>query len=172
MLLFDLHSDVYENMAPGSLNFFDKTRLDIGCQLLERSVERKPIVIEVGFGTNLKPKGENPFRHSISDLFMRLEEAGVEPGRVKWIVIEVPYDRKSLRNQQRPDTVPAVEFDRFAADGGDLDPDDQTAFEEQGGIIRRVSNDHDNKEKFQADIIAAFEEMFSELFPSKKARVR
>jgi hypothetical protein len=53
-----------------------------------------------------------------------------------------------------------VEFDRFAADGGDLDPDQQKSWEERGAEITRVPNDHDDIKRFRADIIAAFEAMF------------
>ena len=40
--------------------------------------------------------------------------------------------------------MPAVEFDRFAADGGDLDPGQQNRLEEQGTVIKSGSNDHDD----------------------------
>ena len=93
---------------------------------------------------------------------VKLNEAGVEPDQVKWIIIEAGYEKRSERNQKRQDTVPAVEFDRFAADGGDLEPDQQSKMEEQGTIMKRVSNDHDDIERFRADIIAAFTEMFLE----------
>ena len=51
-------------------------------------------------------------------------------------------------------------FARFAAAGGDLDPDHQRRLEEEGMKIERVRNDHDDIDRFRADIIAAFEEMF------------
>jgi hypothetical protein len=159
-LLFDLHDEVYDDLAPGAYTWLDLARLELGSQIRERSGEGKPIVIEAGFGTNTKPKGENPFSHTISDLFMRLEESGVEPNQVKWILIEAGYEIRSERNRKRPDSVPAVEFDRFAADGGDLDPDHQKSWEEQGTTIKRVPNEHDDIEKFRADIIAAFEELY------------
>jgi len=163
-LLFDLHDDVFDNVAPESYNWFDRARLELGHQIRERSAEGKPIVIEAGFGTNLEPRGENPFSHTLSDLFFRLEEAGVEPKQVKWILVEADFERRSERNRKRQDSVPAVEFDRFAADGGDLDPDHQKRLEEQGTTIKRVPNDHDDIERFRADIIAAFEEMFKTSF--------
>jgi hypothetical protein len=62
--------------------------------------------------------------------------------------------------------VPAELFDRYAADGGDLDPDHQKRLEEQGTVIRRVPNDYDDIARFRAGIIAAFEEMFGDLVPA------
>ncbi len=138
----------------------DRARVELGYRICERSADSKPIVIEAGFGTNMEPIGENPFSHTIFDLFVRLEEAGVEPQQVKWIIVEAGYDKRSARNQKRRVSVPVDMFDRYAADGGDLDPDDQHRLEEQGTIIKRVPNDHDDVERFRADIIAAFEEMF------------
>jgi len=159
-LLFDLHDDIYVSVPPETYSWLDRARLELGSLIRKRSAEGKPIVIEAGFGTNLEPRGENQFSHTISDLFMRLEEAGVEAKQVKWILIEAGYEKRSERNQKRQDTVPAVEFGRFAADGGDLDPDQQSRLEEQGTIIKRVPNEHDDIERFRADIIAAFEEIF------------
>jgi hypothetical protein len=66
----------------------------------------------------------------------------------------------------RRDRVPVDVFDRYAADGGDLDPDHQKRLAEQGTIIKRVPNDHDDIERFRADIIAAFEEMFRGVLPT------
>ena len=143
-----------------SVFFFDRVRLEFGHQIRERSAEGKPIVIEAAFGTNTKPRGENPFCHTIADLFVSLEEAGIEPSQVKWIIVEAGYDQRSERNQRRPDTVPAIEFDRYAADGGDLNADDQKRWEEKGTIIKRVPNEHDDIERFRADIIAAYEDIF------------
>lgn len=168
MLLFDLNDDVYDNAPAGSFNWFDEIRLELGSQILEQSKKGKPIVIEAGFGTNTDPRGENPFRHTISDLFKRLEEAGVEPKQVRWIIIEASYETRSERNRRRKDTVPAVEFDRFAADGGDLDPDDQEKWIGRGMKIFRVMNNYDDVEKFREDIVAAFEDLYtaSQLEPS------
>ena len=165
MLLFDLHDGVYDNVAPASYSWIDTARLELGYQIRERSADDKPIVIEAGFGTNMEPRGVNPFSHSIADLFARLEEAGVEPKQVKWIIVEAGFERRSERNKKRKDSVPAVEFERFAADGGDLDPRHQNRLLEQGTTIKRVPNDHDDIEKFRADIIAAFEEMFRDVLP-------
>jgi len=159
-LLFDLHDDIFDKVASGSCNWLDSVRLELGHQIRERSAEEKPIVIEAGFGTNMEPRGENPFCHTLADLFIRLEEAGVKPKQVKWIIIEACYEKRKERNRKRQDSVPAIEFDRFAADGGDLDPEHQKILVEQGTTIRRVLNDHDDIERYRADIIAAFEEMF------------
>jgi hypothetical protein len=145
-----LHFDVHDNVMPAWL---DRARVELGYQICERSAGGKPIVIEAGFG-------KNPFGHTISDLFMRLEEVGVEPKQVKWIIVEAGYDKRSERNEKRRASVPVDVFARYAADGGDLDPDHQNRLEEQGTIIKRVPNDHDDIERFRADIIAAFEEMF------------
>jgi hypothetical protein len=158
MLLFDLHSGVYDNVSR-SLGLFDKTRLEVGYQIQENLGGGKPIVIEVGFGTNTDPKGENPFHHSLPDFFEKLEEAGMDVCRVKWIIIEVGYETRARRNRQRPDMVPEAEFAQYAADGGDLDPAEQAAWEARGIVLRRVDNGHDDKNKFKADIIAAFEDM-------------
>jgi hypothetical protein len=159
-LLFELHEEIFDNVPRDSLSWIDEARLELGHQIRDRSVEGKPIVIEAGFGTNTDPRGENPFRHTISDLFVRLEEAGVGPEGVKWIIIEASYEKRSVRNMKRSDTVPAIEFDRFAADGGDLEPAQQNKWVAQGTTVIRVPNEHDDIERFRGEIIAAFEEMF------------
>jgi hypothetical protein len=158
---FDAHDDVV------LWDWINRARVELGYQICERSADGKPIVIEAGFGTNIEPRGENPFSHTIPDLFMRLEEAGVEPKQVRWIIVEAGYDRRSERNQKRRVIVPVDVFDRYAADGGDLDPDHQNRLEEQGTIMKRVPNDHDDIERFRADIIAAFEEMFRGVLPAR-----
>jgi hypothetical protein len=56
--------------------------------------------------------------------------------------------------------VPAFEFDRFAADGGDLELDQERRLIDKGTSIRRVPNEHNDVEKFKADVIAAFEGLF------------
>ena len=162
-LLFDLHEEIYDTVPDESLSWFDGARLELGHQIRDRSLEGKPIVVEAGFGTNTDPRGEKPFSHTISDLFVRLEEAGVEPERVKWIIIEASHEKRSERNKKRRDTVPAVEFDRFAADGGNLEPDQQNKWVAKGTTILRVPNEHDDIERFRADIIAAFEKMFKDV---------
>ena len=79
---------------------------------------------------------------------------------MKWIIVEAGYDKRSERNEKRRDKIPVHYFERYGADGGDLDPDYQNRLEERGTKIKRVSNNHDDIERFRADIIAAFEEMF------------
>ncbi len=64
------------------------------------------------------------------------------------------------RNQKRRVVVPVNAFDKYAANGGNLDPDHQNRLEEQGIMIKRIPNDHDDIERFRTDVIAAFEEMF------------
>jgi hypothetical protein len=140
-------------------DWLNRARAEIGYQVCERSVEGKPIVIEAGFGTHTEPMGENPFSHTISDLFAILQGAGVEPQQVKWIIVEAGYAKRSERNQKRPIPVPAGMFDRYAADGGDLDPEHQRRLEEQGTVIKRVRNEHDDIHRFRADVLAAFEEI-------------
>ena len=135
-------------------------RVELGHQICERAAEGRPIVIEAGFGTNTEPIGENPFSHTISDLFKRLEEAGLESKRVKWMIIEADFEKRFERNQKRRIVVPADLFNRYAANGGYLEPDDQIRLEERGTIIKRVLNDHDDIERFRADIVATFIEMF------------
>jgi hypothetical protein len=139
--------------------YLDKARIALGRQLCEMSSEEKPVVVEAGFG-------KNPPDHTISDLFTRLEETGVEPRQVRWIIIEAGFDKRSERNEKRQDHVPSDVFGRYAADGGDLDPDYQQRLEKQGTIIMRVPNDHDDLERFRADIIAAFNEMFRDVLPT------
>jgi hypothetical protein len=90
---------------------------------------------------------------------MRLEKAGVAPSQVKWIIVEAGFEKRAERNEKRRDSIPAHYFDRLAAKGGDLAPDHQKRLEKQGIKIKRVPNDHDDIERFRADLIAAFEEM-------------
>jgi hypothetical protein len=162
-LLFDLNENVYDSVPLESYSWIDEVRLELGNQIRERTTGGKPIVIEAGFGTNTDPRGENPFRHTISDLFERLEEAGVGPKQVKWIFIEASYEKRAERNHRRKDTVPDAEFDRFAADGGDLTPDQQKKWVARGTTLIRVPNEHDDIERFKAEIIAAFEELFKDV---------
>lgn len=160
-LLFDLHKDVYGHSS-AQFTWINRARVEIGNQIRARSAEGKPIIIEAGFGTNTESAGENPFSHTISDLFNILEETGLEPAQVRWIIIQASYATRSERNRQRPDTIPAYEFDRYAADGGDLDPDEGKRWQEKGAVIKRVPNDHGDIERFKTDIIAAFDELFSD----------
>jgi hypothetical protein len=159
-LLFDLHDVFLDDGMPAWCSWFHTARAQLGHQIRERSADGKPIVIEAGFGTNTVPMDENPFCHTVADLFMRLEDAGVAPNQVGWIYVEASYETRSRRNQERPDTVPTVEFDQYAADGGYLDAEDQVRWEERGTIIERVENEHDDVERFRADVIAAYEEIY------------
>jgi hypothetical protein len=161
ILLFDLHDEVYDKVPANSYSWMDQARFELGEQILEKTGEGKPIVIEAGFGTNTKPKGENPFHHTINDLFMILTEAGVDPKQLKWIIIEASYQIRAKRNQEREDTVPFLEFDRFAASGGDLTPAEEQLWKSQGLELARVFNNHNDYGKFQGDILAAFEKLFN-----------
>ncbi len=147
--------DVPGDLLPAWLN---EARVELGRQICDRRADGKPIVIEAGFG-------KNPPDHTISDLFVRLEEAGVEPGQVRWIIVETSYDKRSMRNEKRQDSVPLEVFARYAADGGDLDPDHQTRLMEQGTTIKRVPNNHDDVERFRAEIVAALEGLFPGVLP-------
>ena len=147
--------NLHEDVIPAWLN---RARVEVGHQIRERSADGKPIVIEAGFG-------KHPPDHTISDLFIALGEAGVEPQQVKWIIVEAGFDKRAERNKKRrldaTDTGPPADvFARYAADGGDLDPDHQSRLEEQGTIIKRVPNDHSDINRFRSDIIAAYEEIF------------
>ena len=137
-----------------------RAKIELGREIHERSAEERPIVIEVAFGPNAEPADEKSFGRTIPDLFARLERAGVEPRQVRWIIVEASFERRSKRNEKRRDSIPAEYFARLGADGGDLTPEDQTRLEKQGTIIKRVPNDHDDVERFRAEIIAAFDEMF------------
>jgi hypothetical protein len=147
--LSTLRWNLHEDVIPAWLN---RARVEVGHQIRAISAGGKPIVIEAGFGPH-------PIDHTIPDLFIALEEAGVESQQVKWIIVEAGFDKRSERNRNRELVVPVDLFDRYAVDGGDLDPDHQNRLERQGTLIKRVRNDHDDFERFRADIIAAFEEI-------------
>jgi len=100
-LLFDMHAEVYDKIPVGSLCWMDETRLELGRQICASTSAGRPVVIEAGFGTNTQPRGENPFRNTLADLFNRLEEAGVDAGQVKWILIESSYETRAERNRRR-----------------------------------------------------------------------
>lgn len=151
-LQFDVHDDV---MAP----WLDESRLALGCLIRARPRRGKPIIVEAGFG-------RNPADHTLADLFARLAEAGVEPTRVRWIIVEASYETRLERNLKRRIGTPPDVFEKYAAAGGDLTPAEQRRLEEQGVVIRRVRNDHDDIERFRADIVAAFGEMFGDLLPA------
>lgn len=153
-----LDFDVYDDQTMNAWR--NKAKVKLGFQIRQRSAYGKPIVIEAAFGPNMEPVGENPYGRTISDLFMRLEETGVAPSQVKWIIIEAGFDKRAERNEKRLDSIPAHYFDRFATDGGDLTQDHQNILEGQGVLIKRISNEHDDIEQFRADLIAAFEEIF------------
>jgi hypothetical protein len=157
---FRLTDDIYDNVPAGECNLLEKVRHELGRQIQARLPEGKPIVIEAGFGTNLEPRGENPFCHTLADFFRCLDHTGLAPDVARWIVIEASYVLRSMRNYLRYDSVPAKEFDRLGAHGGDLTRDQQRALEEQGVIITRVCNQHSDVGRFQADIIAAYQELF------------
>ena len=163
--LSTLHFDVHDDQVLYAWR--NRAKVELGYQIRERSAYGKPIVIEAAFGPNMEPVGENPFGRTISDLFMRLEKAGVEPRQVKWIIVESGYDKRSERNEKRRDSIPVYYFDRFGADGGDLAPEHQNRLEAGGTIIKRVPNDHSDIDRFRADIIAAFEELFSGVLPAR-----
>jgi hypothetical protein len=162
--LITLDFDIPDNALWDWLN---RARVELGYQICEKSADGKPIVIEAGYGTDTKPTGEKPFSHTISDLFVKLGESGVEPGQVRWIIVEASYEKRAERNKRRPVSVPTAMFDRYAADGGDLDPYQQSILETQGTRIRRVSNDQDGIERFKADVIAAFEDMSGDESPAR-----
>jgi hypothetical protein len=160
-----LHFDVPDDQVLNAWR--NRAKVELGNQICERAADGKPIVIEAAFGPNMEPAGENPYGRTISDLFTRLEKAGVEPGQIRWIIVEAGYDKRSERNERRRDSIPVYYFDRYGADGGDLAPDHQSRLEEQGIIMKRVPNDHDDIERFRADTIAAFEEMFRGVLPAR-----
>ena len=137
----------------------NRAKIELGRRIREQSAREEPVVTEAAFGPNVEPEEENLYGRTISDFFTRLERSGVEPKLVKWIVVEACFERRSLRNDSRRDSIPAFYFDRFGADGGDLTPDHQNRLEEQGTMIRRVPNDHDDIERFRAEVIAALEDM-------------
>jgi hypothetical protein len=152
-LRFEVHDDEV------LLAFRKRAKMELAFQIREQSVSGKPVVVEAAFGPNPEQAGEDPYGRTIADLFARLEGAGVEPWQVKWIIIEASCDTRADRNAGRQDKIPVHYFERFAADGGDLAPDHERRLVEQGTLIRRVPNDHDDVERFRADIVAAFEDM-------------
>lgn len=134
--------------------WLDKARIELGNQIRERAGAGRPVVVEVGFG-------EYPQGHGIAELLSRLEEAGVRPGAVKWIIVEASFEKRAERNERRRFGPPRDVFAKYASDGGDLDPDDQQRLEERGAVISRVSNDHDDVVRFRSDILAAVERMLA-----------
>jgi len=141
---------VNDDVLPAWLN---GARVELGHQVCEECSQGRPVVVEAGFGGN-------PADHTIADLFVAFEEAGVAPGQVKWIIVEAGYDTRAQRNAAREIGPPVDVFAQYAADGGDLDPDQQARLEERGEMFKRVSNNHDDVERFRADIVSAFQELF------------
>lgn len=151
MLRFDVRGAILPD-------WLDRSRAELGHEIRERSSQGKPVVIEAGFG-------RDPQFQTLSHLFARLSEAGVEPGHVKWILVEASYEKRVERNAKRPAKVDVGLFARLAAEGGDLDPEAQRRLEEQGTTIKRVPNEHDDLQKFRTDVIAAFKEIFGRSRP-------
>jgi hypothetical protein len=160
-----LDFDVYDDQVLYAWR--KRAKVELGPRIRETSAEGKPVVIEVSFGPNVEPQGEDRYGRTISDLFARLENAGVQPRQVKWIIVEAAFEKRSERNENRQANIPVGYFERFGADGGDLEPEHQKILEEQGTIIRRIPNEHDDIDGFRADIIAAFEEMFRAALPAR-----
>ena len=161
-LNFDVHDDDV------LLAWRQRAKIELGNQIRRRSAGGQPVVVEAAFGPNPGSVGENPYGRTISDLFARLGKAGVEPAQVKWIIVEADYDTRSERNRKRQDRIPDHYFERFSVDGGDLAPDPESELLKQGTAIGRVPNDHHDIERFRADIIAAFEDMFGGVLPESE----
>jgi hypothetical protein len=160
--LATLRFDVDDGVLPEWLH---RARIELGHEIRRRSTEGKPIIVEAGFG-------EFPARHTIADLFGALQEAGVDPRQVKWIIVEAGFDKRSERNE-RQRFGPLVDvFARIAADGGDLDPKLQDRLIEEGTVIRRVRNDHDDIARFRDDVVSAYDEMFAGRLSAQSLRQR
>ena len=142
-----------------SASWLAASRLELGHRIRVRSAANKPVVIEAAFGPDVQDLGGGPLRLTVADFFSGLENAGLEAEQIKWIIVEAGYDLRSARNERQGARVPVHIFDRFAIDGGDLTSEQQKEFEKRGTIIKRVSNDHDDIERFRSDIITAFEEI-------------
>ena len=157
-----LNADIYDDEV--LLAWRRKGKVELGHQILERSASGKPVIVEAAFGPNPEGEGDNPYGRTISDLFARLERACVDPRQVKWIIVEARLATRSKRNAKRQDTIPTHFFERFAAEGGDLAPDHERRLVEQGTLITRVPNDHDDVERFRVDVVTAFEAKFGGVF--------
>jgi hypothetical protein len=147
----NLRYKVSDDVMPAWL---DNARIELGNQIRQRAGGGRPVVVEAGFG-------EYPHGHGIAELLSRLEEVGVQPGAVKWIIVEACFEKRAERNERRPFGPPGDMFSKYASDGGDLDPDAQQRLEERGAVISRVSNDHDDVMRFRNDIVAAVERMLA-----------
>ena len=143
-----------------SASWLAASRRELGDRIRVRCAEDKPVVIEVAFGPDVRDLGGGPLRLTVADFFSGLEDAGLEAEQIKWIIVEAGYQVRSRRNDRQGAHVPVDIFDRFAAGGGDLTPEQQKEWEKQGMTFIRVSNDHEDIEKFRSDIITAFEEIF------------
>jgi hypothetical protein len=155
-----LDFDVYQDAV---LNSWRKqAKVELGHQIRKRSTEGVPIVFEAAFGPNIEPTGEFYYGRTIPDLIARLEGSGVEPRRIKWIIIEACQAKRAERNRARSDKIPDEYFARLDAVGGDLEPDQQRRLEQQGTAIRRVPNEHDDLARFKAEVIAAYGELCNE----------
>jgi hypothetical protein len=138
-----------------------RARAELGREICKWSGCGKPLVIEASFGPDYEAPGHEPLKLSISDLFASFEEAGVPASLVKWLVVEAGQEIREARNRGRGAKVPLKLFARYAADGGDLEAQEQRRLAERGMQIRRVANDHDDIERFRADVIAAFQALFA-----------
>jgi hypothetical protein len=137
----------------------ERARWELGRSICKQSTAGKPVVIEAAFGPDTELAG-HPFKLSLSTLFSTLEEGGVHPSLVKWIIADAGFDVRATRNEARLAKVPVDVFAHFAADGGGLLPEERACLEERGAVFKRVSNDHADVEKFRADVVAAFGEIF------------
>ena len=142
-----------------SASWLAASRLELGHRIRARCEANKPVVIEVAVGPDVQDLGGGPLRLTIADFLSCLERSGVQVNRIKWIIVEAGYEVRSGRNERQGAHVPVDIFDRFAIDGGDLTREQQKAWEKRGLILKRVSNDHDDMERFRSDIIIAFEEV-------------
>ena len=142
-----------------SASWLAASRLELGHRIRARCEVNRPVVIEVAVGPDVQDLGGGPLRLTIADFLSGLENAGVQVNRIKWIIVEAGYEVRSGRNERQGAHVPVDIFDRFAIDGGDLTREQQKAWEKRGLILKRVSNDHDDMERFRSDIITAFEEV-------------
>jgi len=145
-----------------SASWLEASRLQLGDQFRIRSAANKPVVMEVAFGPDLQRRDGSPLRLTVADFFSGLESTGLEAKRIRWIIVEASYAVRSGRNRRRRSRVPEGIFDRFASDGGDLTLEQQKEWEKFGIILKRVSNDHDDIERYRLDVIAAFEELFGD----------
>ena len=143
-----------------SASWLAASRLELGERIRARSAANKLLVIEVAVGPDVRDLGGGPLRLTIADFFSGLGNAGVDPVQIKWIIVEAGYDVRSARNDRQGAHVPVDIFDRFAADGGDLTPEQQKEWETCGMTLKRVNNDHNDIEMLRSDTISAFEQIF------------